>query len=52
MICPKCTDPMIWGSDFDYEDYGYEGEGIVGNYTCNNKHCDVDMVVVYTPIDL
>jgi hypothetical protein len=43
---------MIWGSDFDYEDYGCEGEGIVGNYTCNNKDCDVDMVMIHTPIDV
>jgi|TARA_R110000787_G_scaffold91605_1_gene192948 hypothetical protein len=42
---------MIWGNDFDFDDYGFSGEGIVGGYTCNNKHCDVDMVSIYTPIE-
>ena len=43
---------MIWGSDFDYEDYGVEGQGIVSSYTCNNHRCDVDSVEVYTLIEI
>jgi len=43
---------MIWGSDFNYEDYGTEGEGVVGSYTCNNNRCDVDAVDIFTPIEI
>lgn len=35
-ICGICGTPLIWGADFDYEDYGIDGEGIVSNYTCPN----------------
>jgi len=27
---------LVWMSDFDFSDYGYEGEGIVQNLTCSN----------------
>ena len=36
MICWHCGEPMIWGADFDYEDYGLEGEGIVSSFSCSN----------------
>jgi len=52
MVCPKCKTPMIWGSDFNYEDYGAEGQGVVGSYTCNNNRCDVDAVDIFTPIEI
>lgn len=26
---------MIWGGDNSFEDYGYEGDGIVANLTCS-----------------
>jgi hypothetical protein len=29
---------MIWGCDFDYEDYGLEGDGIVATLSC--KECE------------
>ena len=28
---------VIWDCDFSYEDYGYEGDGIVQE--CHCKHC-------------
>ena len=31
MKCWHCNEEVIWGGDFDYEDYGLEGEGIVSN---------------------
>ena len=34
--CGICGTPLIWGSDFDFEDYGMGGEGIVSNYSCPN----------------
>jgi len=32
---------VYWESDFDFEDYGYEGEGIVQN--CHCHHCGADI---------
>ncbi len=48
MTCPKCSKKLLWSADFDYEDYGREGEGTVGNYSCTNKECDVQDVMIYT----
>ena len=39
---------MIWGGDFDYEDYGMEGEGIVSNFSCSNCEATAE---VYLPLD-
>jgi len=36
MNCWHCNSEVIWGGDFDFEDYGMEGEGIVSNLTCSN----------------
>jgi len=33
--CWFCGSEMIWGCDFDYEDYGLEGDGIVATLTCS-----------------
>lgn len=38
MTCWFCSSEMIWGSDFSYEDYGLEGDGIVATLTC--KGCE------------
>tara|TARA_Y100001963_G_C6697844_1_gene407840 strand:+ start:33 stop:212 length:180 start_codon:yes stop_codon:yes gene_type:complete len=48
IICPMCKEELIWGADFDYEDYGLEGTGIVGNYTCKEKMCHVEDVKIFT----
>ena len=32
--CWFCGTEMIWGGDFDFEDYGLEGDGIVANLSC------------------
>lgn len=47
MNCPNCESPLHWESDFNYEDYGRDGEGAVGVYSCHNEDCDVDMVNIY-----
>ncbi len=36
MNCWHCKTELIWGSDFSYEDYAMEGEGIVSNLSCPN----------------
>ncbi len=48
MKCSACLENLLWGGDHDYEDYGHEGDGIVGNYSCQNEDCNVDMVIIYT----
>lgn len=37
--CWHCSAPVLWGGDFDFEDYGYEGEGVVSNHSCSNGDC-------------
>ena len=32
--CWFCGEEMIWNSDFDFSDFGYEGEGVVAILTC------------------
>ena len=39
MTCWYCNGKMIWQSDFNFEDYGREGEGIVTILTCSE--CEV-----------
>ena len=36
MECWHCKEDVIWGGEFDYEDYGLEGEGIVSNFSCSS----------------
>ena len=37
--CGKKT--VIWSADFDFEDMGYEGEGIV--HICNCTNCGAEI---------
>ena len=48
MKCWHCKEDLIWGGDFDFEDYGYEGDGIVSNLSCSNCEASVE---VYLPFD-
>tara|TARA_Y100000310_G_scaffold308713_1_gene352121 strand:+ start:417 stop:620 length:204 start_codon:yes stop_codon:yes gene_type:complete len=48
MNCWHCNTDLIWGGDHDYEDYSYEGEGIVTNLSCPNEDCGVELVLVYS----
>jgi len=34
--CWFCGHEMIWGNDFDFEDYGLDGDGIVSILNCPN----------------
>lgn len=38
---------VIWDSDFNFEDYGLEGEGII--HECHCSHCGA-RIVYYVPI--
>jgi len=48
--CNMCSEDLIWGGDHSYEDYGAEGEGIVGNYSCSNEDCSVEEILIYTKL--
>ena len=43
MNCYHCQSLLIWGGDFNYEDYGLEGEGLVSNLSCPKCHTAVDV---------
>jgi len=34
MDCWICNHQLIWGGDHDFDDFGYDGEGIVSNFSC------------------
>ena len=36
MKCHFCAGPLIWQSDFNAEDYGYEQSGLVAVLMCGN----------------
>lgn len=40
--CWFCGSELIWGSDFSFEDYGIDGEGIVATLTCSGCGADVE----------
>ena len=48
MNCPYCLSKLNWNSDFDYEDYNLEGEGIVSMCHCPSDSCDTEILVYYT----
>ena len=33
---------VVWGADFDFSDYGYDGEGIVHSLHCENCGADIE----------
>ena len=33
---------MVWDADFDFEDFGYEGQGIVHIYHCANCGAEIE----------
>lgn len=36
-----CTKGVIWDNDFSFEDFGYEGEGIV--HCCHCANCGAEI---------
>lgn len=43
--CFHCGErAVIWGADFDLEEYGYEGEGIVHQCHCSN--CGAEIIYI------
>lgn len=48
--CWFCGAEMIWGTDFDFEDYGIDGEGVVATLHCTNPDCGAS-AEFYTKIE-
>ena len=47
--CFNClNDSVIWDSDFSFEDYGIEGDGIV--HVCHCSACNA-LITYYVPCD-
>ena len=44
--CLICGAELVWQNDFDFEDCGIEGEGIVTIYTCPACEAQIE---VYAP---
>jgi len=43
MVCWHCGSELIWNSDFSYEDYGLEGEGIITALSCTKCNAEVEV---------
>ena len=37
-----CTESVVWDADFDFEDYGLEGQGIVHVCHCSNCGAQIE----------
>ncbi len=45
MRCWHCGTEMVWGADFSFDDYGYDGDGIVSSFSCGNADCLAEAIV-------
>lgn len=50
--CFHClANAVIWQSDFTFEDFGYDGEGIVHVLTCMNCGAEIEYDVPDNDVD-
>ena len=50
--CFHCLSYSVcWDADFDFEDFGYEGEGIVHMCHCENCGAEIEYRVPINPPD-
>ena len=45
--CYNCKSEMIWGNDFDFDECGYEGEGVVKCFNCPRCETYAEFVVPF-----
>jgi hypothetical protein len=50
--CIYCNENICASSSWGYDEMGYEGDGIVTIYNCQNDECDVDDIYVHQPIKI
>lgn len=47
--CYHCGHKSVyWQNDYDFEDFGYEGQGIVQMYTCANCGTEIECSIPIT----
>ena len=51
MNCWYCRADMIWQSDFTYEDYGREGEGMVTVLLCSECNASAEFSITDEPAE-
>lgn len=42
MKCWYCNSEVVWNCDYSFEDFCYDGEGIVTILTCSNDECGAE----------
>lgn len=42
MKCWHCDEEVMWNTDFSFEEYGYDGDGLVSILTCSNPICNAE----------
>ena len=47
-VCWLCGGRLIWGADFNPEDYGIEGDGIVATLTCSSCNAEVTNIQMHS----
>lgn len=48
--CFHCgKENVYWQNDNDYEEYGYEGEGLVQTYTCPDCGAEIEYRIPSSP---
>lgn len=50
--CFLCGSQVFWQSDFDFEDYGYEGKGIVQNFTCSKCGAEYEVRSAFKDVEI
>lgn len=45
-VCWYCGGRLIWGNDWNPEDWGLDGEGIVSTLTCSGCGAEVQYVLI------
>lgn len=43
MKCWHCREELIWQGDFNFEDYGFDGEGVVTALSCSSCEAEVEV---------
>ena len=41
--CYLCNGEVMWKTDYSFEDFGYEGEGIVHRYVCRKCGAEIEV---------
>ena len=51
MECFKCNGRVVWQNDFDTEDLGIEGEGMVSYYFCSECNTMYEAIQMFEAVE-